>query len=380
MAAIFTDLHEVGQVLSEHIREELGIDDVQPGPPRDVSAAPDPGARVTLLYVTPQPQHRSDPPERLPDGSLRAPPLSLLCFYLLTTSGADADDPIAAHHTLGRIMTLYHDVPELELPLPAGNPLGEGTLSVVQVPMTLDQIDKIWTSLDAQLQPWALFQVAPVELLSQREDEGPPPVVRPGGVGLDATAAQRPEATRVTPEVARAGGQIRVDAILDGEIDGIRTGGILVSSGDARLTVADEGAPARLALTGTLQAPLTPGAHALTIRSGGVVSRQVTLRIADPAVPIVDAPPLTHSAANDLVLTGAVLDDAQEAVLWPDEGITGPADVHVLAVSDVSATELTIVANELTVLPVNRGPWRLTVKIGDHVYTPYVVVDLEPAP
>jgi hypothetical protein len=37
-------------------------------------------------------------------------------------------------------------------------------MAVVQVPMVLDQIDKIWTSLNMQLQPWVLFEVSPVQL------------------------------------------------------------------------------------------------------------------------------------------------------------------------------------------------------------------------
>ena len=385
MGAVFTDLHDVGQVLSEHIRDRLGIDDVQPGPPRDVGASTVAGARLTLLYVTPQPHHANDPVEILPEGGLRAPPLSLSCFYLLTTSGADVDDPVHAHHTLGRIMTLYHDQPELSLPLSDSDPeafteLGEGRLAVVQVPITLDQIDKIWTSIDAELQPWALFQVAPVELVSQLADAGPPPVVRPGGIGLDPPASgRRPVIDRVAPEVVRAGGRVRIDATLDGEIDGVGVGvgvgGTVVASGDARLTVAADGAPAHLALTGDLQS-LAPGPQGLTVRSGGLVSPRATLRIAAEGTPAVDAPPLTHDPATDLVLSGAALDDAQEAVLWPEAGIGGPADIHNLAVSSVSATSVTIVAAELGGLPADRGPWRLTLRIGDHVFTSYVVLEL----
>ena len=69
MAALFTDLHDVAQVLAEHIREEVGIVDVQPGVPRDVAATTEAAARITLLYTTPQPAHRNDPPERQPDGT-----------------------------------------------------------------------------------------------------------------------------------------------------------------------------------------------------------------------------------------------------------------------------------------------------------------------
>ena len=147
---------------------------------------------------------------------------------MITTSGADNDDPIAAHNALGQIMTLYQDEPVLRLPLsdnpgvPAGafSELGEGELSVLQVPMVLDQIDKIWTSLDVQLQPWALFEVAPVQLVSQRPDVAPAPLVRPGGLGLEVRAGTRPLVLRVAPEAVRAGGRVRIDAIVQGATGG----------------------------------------------------------------------------------------------------------------------------------------------------------------
>ena len=68
MAALFNDLHDVAQVLTEHIREEVGIVDVQPGVPRDVSSSTAASARITLLYTTPQEAHRNDPPDVSPTG------------------------------------------------------------------------------------------------------------------------------------------------------------------------------------------------------------------------------------------------------------------------------------------------------------------------
>ena len=190
MCALFNDLHNVAQVLSEHIREETGIQDVQAGQPRDVAATTEPAARITLLYSTPQPGHRNDPREPASGGGMQPPPLSLSCFYLVTTSGTDSEDPIGAHHALGRVMGLYHDVPTLNLPLSAnpGSPpgvftdLGSGELSVTQVPIMLDQIDHIWTPLTEQLQPWVLFEVAPVQLVSHLPDTAALPVVRPPGM------------------------------------------------------------------------------------------------------------------------------------------------------------------------------------------------------
>lgn len=386
MAAIFNDLHDVAQVLTEHIREEVGIVDVQPGTPRDVSATTEAAARITLLYTTPQQAHRNDQPEPQPDGTRRFPPLALSCFYLVTTSGADADDPIAAHHALGRIMTLSHDNPALQLPLsdnPGVDPgafteLGEGVMAVVQVPMVLDQIDKIWTSLDVQLQPWALFEVSPVQLVSELDDAGPAPAVRPGGVALDVRAGMRPLIVRVTPEAIRQGGRIRIDAVLPGTAEGVSVDGVDVPLGDASLVTAAGGSPLLLTLDdGGLEA-LGPGTHPLTVRASGLISRRGVLRIAAPAAPAVDAPAaLRHDPATDLVLTGANLAGAQEAVLWPDVGVTAPTDVHSVALSAVAAGSVTVPsAAGLATVPAGRGTWRLTVRIGTQVFTPYVLVDL----
>jgi hypothetical protein len=384
VAAIFSDLHDVSQVLTEHIREEIGIVDVQPGSPRDVAATTEAAARITLLYTTPQQAHRNDPPERQTDGTRRFPPLALSCFYLVTTSGADGDDPIAAHHALGQIMTLYHDTPSLELPLsdnPGADPgafteLGEGVMTVVQVPMLLDQIDKIWTSVDVQLQPWVLLEVSPVQLVSLKGDLEPAPVVRPGGIDLEVRAGTRPLLIRVTPEAVRPGGRVRIDAVLPGTVEAVTAGGVEVAAGDPLLVTEDGGAPLLLSLTGAL-AGLEGATVPLTIRAAGLVSRRGVLRLAPEGAPAVDAPPsISHDPSTDLVLTGANLAAADEAVTWPDAGVAAPTEVHTLALTGAAAGTVTIASSELDSLPAGRGPWRLTVRL-DQLFTPYVLVELE---
>lgn len=386
MGALFNDLHAVAQVLAEHIADGVGIVDVQPGTPRDVTASTDAGARITLLYTTPQPGHRNDSLGREPGGARRFPPLSLSCFFLITTSGADNEDPIAAHNALGQIMTLYQDEAVLQLPLsdrpgtPPGtfSELGEGELEVVQVPMVLDQIDKIWTSLDVQLQPWALFEVAPVQLVSQRADLLPAPLVRPGGLGLEVRAGARPLIQRVAPEAVRARGRVRIDAIVQGETEAVAVDKVTVVNGDPSLTVGPGGVPLLLTLDdGGLEA-LGPGRHQLTVRARGLVSRSGAVRIVAAAEPAVDAPAaLVHDPATDLVLTGANLTDAQAALLWPDAGVGAPNDVHTLPVSGVHPGSVTLPsAGGLATLPAVRGPWRLSVCVGSQVFTPYVVLEL----
>jgi len=250
---------------------------------------------------------------------------------------------------------------------------------VVQVPMLHDQIDKIWTSLDVQLQPWVLFEVSPVELISLLDDSAAAPVVRPGGVGLDVRAGTRPLILRVTPEAVRQGGRVRIDAVQLATPEAVAVERIEVPVGDASLVVGPGGSPLLLTLDdGGLEA-LAPGTHPLTVRSSGLISRRSVLRVAAAAAPAVDAPAaLRHDPATDLVLTGANLGDAEEAVLWPDTGVAAPTDVHNLSLTGVAAGSVTVPsAGGLATLPTARGVWRLTVRVGAQLYTPYVLVELE---
>ncbi len=94
-------------------------------------------------------------------------------------------------------------------------------------------------------------------------------------------------------------------------------------------------------------------------------------------MPVVDAPPATpHDPGTDLVLGGANLAGAQEAVLWPDAGLGAPTDVHSLPVSGVADDSVTIPSAGGLATVGGRGPWRLTLRVGAQVYTPYVLVEL----
>ena len=214
MTALFNDLHDVAQVLAEHIREEVGIDDVQAGQPRDVGATTD-GGRPHHASVRHAAAGAPQRPARDPAGRRAAASRRWRssCFYLVTTSGADSDDPIAAHHALGRIMTLYHDQPSLQLPL-SDNPgatagafseLGEGDAQRRPgADRRSTRSTRSGPSFDVPLQPWALFEVAPVQLVSQLDDLGPAPLVRPRR-HRRSTSAPGPARSilRVAPEVVR---------------------------------------------------------------------------------------------------------------------------------------------------------------------------------
>jgi hypothetical protein len=388
VGALFDDLHDVAQVLTEHIHEETGIEDVQPGPPRSADATTVPAVRLTLLYTTPQPGHRNDPAEPGP-GGLRPPPLSLSCFYLVTTSGADGDDPTGAHHALGQVMRLYHDSPVLRLPLsddPGSPPgvftdLGEGELAVTQVPITLEQIDHIWTPMTEQLQPWVLLEVAPVQLTSRLPDRALPGVVRPGGLRLEEPIGLRPALLHLTPQPARPGGRIRLDVAATSAPDTVWVGGVRLQAGDPGLTLGTGGAatvPVVVDLSVGDLALLGTGQHRLTLSAGGLSSRTETLRLVGDA-PAVDTPDSVtpHDAATDLLLSGVGLAGVQEVVVWPDGGIRAPDDVRSIPFAVAADGSLTVRATAgLADLPEAIAVWRLAARLAGQRYTPYVVVEL----
>jgi len=388
VCAQFDDLHQVVQVLTEHIREETGIQDVQGGQPRDVTATTAPAARLTLLYSTPQPGHRNDGVEPTPGGGMGPSPLSLSCFYLVTTSGTDSDDPVGAHHALGRVMGLYHDVPALQLPLSAnpGSPpgvftdLGSGELTVSQVPMTLEQIDHIWTPLTEQLQPWVLFEVAPVQLVSALPETGAIPVVRPGGIVLEEAVGLRPAVLGTSPLPARPNGRLRLDVAAAQDVDGVWVDELRIDPGDAALTVAPAAAGRTTVLLDLSQSGLSvlgSGTHVVTVSAGGLASRSTPVQLLD-GLAVLDAPAEpTHDPGTDLVLTGAGLSAVGEVVAWPARGIGAPTDVRSLPFTSGGAGQLTVRSTGgLADLPAAIGAWRLAAGLPGPSFTPYVELEL----
>lgn len=180
--ATFADLHDVAQVLAERISSETGIADVQVGTPQEAGATTQFGVRITLLNTTPLPAPRDEPTS--PGPGLLPPPLRKSCLYLVSTSGAERDDPVAAHNALGQVLSLVHEVPVLQLPLSAQvasrpgafSKLGEGQLRMTQVALTIEEVAQIWLALRQPLQPCALLEAGPIQLTSRQPK---PPAPRP---------------------------------------------------------------------------------------------------------------------------------------------------------------------------------------------------------
>jgi hypothetical protein len=218
--AVFSNLHHVGEVIVEMIETNLAAaptGTIQVGPPLDTPTGAAEDIRVTLLWVTPQPTHRNDVWERKAGGGLKPPPLTLSAFFMVSTYGSAAEDPVRAHELLGNIMQIFHTEPELTLPL-AGLPgKGEGRLSIVQVPTAADLMEKVYAPLQAKHRAWVLFEAGPIQLPMNVSDTAPGPVVAPGGIHFEGVEVlTRPRIVRVTPSRQAQGGRVRVDVELAG--------------------------------------------------------------------------------------------------------------------------------------------------------------------
>ncbi len=364
--AVFNNLHDVGQHLAD-VLTQAGLPGVQVGPPPESATSVTESIRLTLLWLTPQPGHRNDPPTMGPNGVERVP-VSLSTYFLVTTYGSDAsEDPIQAHNRLGQVLQIFHQSTVLA---PPGN--NAGALSVVHMTTDVDLTEKVYSTLQVGLRPWAILEVAPVQLRDpELLDPVVHPVVRPGGLAMGPVEAIAPPLIeRITPETARQNGVIRIDAAYRGTpsvaVDGVALPGPAVS-------VVDDVIFADLST-------VTPNAYDVTLTDGFLTSSAAYLTVAEPPTASVNAPdPGVHSiASGDLTLTGQDLAAADRVFLWPDAGVAAPSEVVALTPVTALPNQVNVAQAVVAGASLRDTVYRVTVGVGPHTYTPWVLLEVRP--
>lgn len=357
--AVFTNLHDVATLFVEHIRASYtgSPPTIRVGFVPESAASTTEEVRVTLLWVTQQPTHRNDPWERGPDGTKSPPPVTLTLVFLVTTYGDDGVEPAGAYRLLGEVLQAVHSRPSLRLPEAAPLDLGEGPLDLVQMPVTPELMEKVFTPLQGAHRPWALFELGPVQLGHLSTERPALGLVRPGGVNLGGPeAAPPPVLEALWPAQQLPGGRLRL------EVD---TLGLPLAAVWFGTTRVDDSLVTQL--DGTLLVPVPTSLGAGAVR----VSVEVENTALDPAsqftTPLdllvfdsadnpvtVDAhSALEHDPALPLDLSGANLAGVTRAWVWPHEGVASPADIVELAVAgaDVTATTVRIQPAALVTAP-----------------------------
>ena len=208
-----------------------------------------------------------DLPGRVRPGETGQPPLALNLHYLITAFGrGDSDNESVSHRVLGGAMSVLHDHPllgeeEIKLALSGVDP---GTqferLRITALPMSIEEISKLWTSSVAPYRISAAYEVSVLLIDSRRPTRAPLPVLTRGAAdrGPLAVAGLAPvlselrlprlqSAARLGEEFILAGDNLTVADSIVRVSSPLLTDDILIApqagdiAGELRVPLADVG-------------------------------------------------------------------------------------------------------------------------------------------
>jgi hypothetical protein len=161
---------------------------------------------VFLYHVLPNAAVRNmDLPRTVRPGESSLPPLALNLHYLITAYGRGDDDRLA-HRMLGRSMRILSDFPlvgvsnlfdrtEIESLLAvSGIEMQPEHVRITQLPITLDDLSKMWTMFQTDYRISAAYQVSVVLIESMQPVRSALPVLKRGAAdqGASVSAARMP--------------------------------------------------------------------------------------------------------------------------------------------------------------------------------------------
>jgi len=166
-----------------------------------------------------------DLPSQVRSGETGSPPLALNLHYLITTYGrGDSDNDAVSHRVLGAAMSVLHDHPvlsraEIRVAL-AGNDLADQfePLRITPLPMTIEEISKLWTVFMTQYRISAAYEVTVVLIDSKTPVSSPLPVLTRGAAdrGWPAMATTAPAVAEVRPAQSRQAARLGEDVVVAG--------------------------------------------------------------------------------------------------------------------------------------------------------------------
>jgi hypothetical protein len=199
-----------------------------------------------------------DMPRQVRPGEKGAPALALNLHYLMTAYGrGDSDNDAVSHRVIGGAMSVLHDHPvlsraEIRVAL-AGNDLADQfePLKITPLPMTVEDISKLWMVFMTQYRISAAYEVTVVLIDSRAKVRSPLPVLArgKGGRGWPSATGLAPVLTEVRPARLQPAARLGEDVVVAGEQ--------LTGGATARFTSTRVAAPVELTPLATTAAELT---------------------------------------------------------------------------------------------------------------------------
>lgn len=151
--------------------------------PKDLETGVPKGLSLFLYNIVENAYIKNQPMKRIDTTRLQYPPLALNCHYLLTPYGEEqANDGtgINTHRALGRAMQVLHDNAILKGPALMSrlenineedyyNLIEE--IRIILNPLSLDDLTKLWNSLNTSLRLSASYEVRVIMIESERKEE-----------------------------------------------------------------------------------------------------------------------------------------------------------------------------------------------------------------
>ena len=159
----------------------IGASVVSLASPDGMASLDQTGVSIWLYRLTRDDQRLNQPPRRIPPDFLRPAPLPLRLHYLITPAmrGAGGDPaPETDQQVLGAVLRTFHDQPLISGAALAGSLAGSDHEIAVRLESPdIDQVARIWDTLDEPYRISLCYEVSLVEIESVRPDAAVTPVM-----------------------------------------------------------------------------------------------------------------------------------------------------------------------------------------------------------
>jgi hypothetical protein len=187
-----------------------------------------------------------DMPRHVRSGESSLPPLALNLYYLVTAYGRNNEDTMS-HRLLGRAMRILHDYSVLiasdllspteisDLFRASGLDLQPERVRLTPVPMSVDEMSKLWMIFQTQYRISAAYQAAVLLIESTRQVRSSLPVLRRGSEdrGAEVISSASPLIDELLLPNSQPGARLGEDLIIKGKH--LESQGVVVRFSSLRL-------------------------------------------------------------------------------------------------------------------------------------------------